>query len=296
MQVINRIDRIFFIVYAVIIALVGIIVWFASGREIVGVVTVVVELLYLAFILPRPLRRYRAVQKPFPVAWRSIITQHSIIYPHLDESGKRHFERDIQIFLSDFSIEGIRRQHLDIDLKLPIATAFATMLFGRPDWEPPIKDGVIVYPGRNFDRHFKIGRGFFEGIATVNSPLIVTEESLQQSFAFPGDGDNVVFHELAHYFDFEDGVADGIPMARLDANETNLLYWRETVRQEWERVQRGDSYLRPYAGTNEAELFAVAVETFFENPLLMAAHSPEFYQLLKEFFNLDPAALTRRLA
>ncbi len=291
MQIIYRMDRIFIVVYVCLILVIGVALYISSGRPVVWVVTVVVEMVYLYFALKHPWSRYRAVMQPFPVEWRPLVAQHSAIYANLDVVGKQRFERDMQIFLSDFSIEGIRRQPMDISIKLPIATAFAAMLFGRPDWEPPIKDGVIVYPGRSFNRNYTLGRGNYEGMAMVNAPLIVTEESLRQSFAYPGDGDNVVFHELAHYFDFEDGLADGIPMARLMPGEECVLRWREIIGREWEKASQGLSYLRAYAGTNEAELFAVAVEMFFENPHLMKSNSPEFYDLLKEFFNLDPAAI-----
>ena len=45
----------------------------------------------------------------------------------------------------------------------------------------------------------------------------------------------------------------------------------------------------PGAHANEAELFAVAVESFFQEPLRVRAAHPELYGLLAEFFNQDPA-------
>ncbi|MCK4761275.1 MAG: zinc-dependent peptidase, partial [Candidatus Aminicenantes bacterium] len=108
----------------------------------------------------------------------------------------------------------------------------------------------------------------------------------------PDDGYNVVFHELAHYFDFEDGRAEGIPSTRLLSGKLN--HWKKVIGKEWQKVLQGRSVLRPYAGTNEAELFAVAVEFFFENPAVMKKRSPEFYELLKEFFNLDTAEIMKK--
>ena len=126
-------------------------------------------------------------------------------------------------------------------------------------------------------------------MARVNSPLIISRESLEESFKNPGDGNNVIFHEVAHYFDMEDGRAEGIPSYRLLSGTLNP--WKRAISKEWKKALRGRSFLRPYAGTNEAELFAVAAEFFFENPGVMKRKNPELYNLLKEFFNIDTAAV-----
>jgi hypothetical protein len=58
-----------------------------------------------------------------------------------------------------------------------------------------------------------------------------------------------------------------------------------------ERTEHGrKGFLREYAATNEAEFFAVATETFYEQPRKMAEELPELYALLAEFYNLDLAA------
>jgi Mlc titration factor MtfA (ptsG expression regulator) len=95
----------------------------------------------------------------------------------------------------------------------------------------------------------------------------------------------VIYHELAHYFDLEDGQAEGIPTTRLPADQ--LEHWKTLIRKEWQKAAAGRSFLGTYAGTNEAETFAVAVEVFFENPQLMVEHNPELYRALKDFFNID---------
>ncbi len=65
-----------------------------------------------------------------------------------------------------------------------VAIGFATVLNGQPEWEPPIKDGVLVYPGSTFNRDYTIGKGMRAGQATVNSPLIITQQSLDDSFRY----------------------------------------------------------------------------------------------------------------
>ena len=51
--------------------------------------------------------------------------------------------------------------------------------------------------------------------------------------------------------------------------------------------------LRPYAGTNAAEFFAVASETFFTRPLDVESLKPDLYDVLRAFYGQDPAARIR---
>ena len=61
------------------------------------------------------------------------------------------------------------------------------------------------------------------------------------------------------------------------------------IRIELERRRDGKGKLRPYAGTKEAELFAVALEAFCEKPEMLKRHHPELYEyFLKYFGRLSP--------
>lgn len=279
MQVIYKADTVFVWVYSAIILLIGIVGAVSVGSILFLAVMVVVESIYLFFALRRPYRRYRAVNEEFPDEWKEFLTEHSTFYKSIDDEGKKRFERDIRIFLSDFSVEGTRGSKVDIETRLLVASGVAALLHGRPYWEAPIRDGVVVYPGERFNRNYQPGRGSFAGMATQRGPLLLTEGSLEESFKHPHDGYNVIYHELAHYFDLESGSSE----------------WKSLFMQEWQKMSRGvdHSYLRPYAGTNEAEFFAVATESFFENPWEMRARNPRLYNALKEFFNLDTAEILK---
>lgn len=289
MKIIYKTDILFLFIYSSIILLTGIFLTLSSGKAFVLIPAALAEILYLYFALKRPYRRYKTLKKPFLDEWRDVLKKNSPFYASIDHKGKERFEQDVSIFLHDYPVEGLRRQEIDAETKLLVASAFATMLHGRPYWEPPIKDGVLIYPGRTFNRDYKIGKGNFAGMARANSPLIISRQSLEESFRNPGDGNNVIYHEVAHYFDMEDGRAEGIPSHRLLSHRLNP--WKRAITKEWKKALDGRSFLRPYAGTNEAELFAVATEFFFENPGIMKRNSPELYHLLQEFFNIDIAAI-----
>ncbi len=285
MRVVNKIDAIFKGVVAFLVILFGVAVAVVMERLPVVLVSVGVAAIYLTIAFRRNIRRFRAAAKEFPREWRDVLLECSAFYRHCDAEGKRRFERDIQIFLSDFNVKGTRGGELDIRTRLLVAAGIATLIHGRPDWEPPIRDGIVVYPGQRFNRDYESGKGWMAGQASYNGPLIVTKGSLEQSFRDPHDGYNVIFHELAHYFDLEDGTADGVP-AFLPSE--GIFAWKEIIYKEWEKVNRGQSFLDAYAGVNEAEFFAVSTEFFFEKPWVMAQKNPGLYNALREFYNLDP--------
>ncbi|MDQ1354412.1 MAG: MtfA peptidase [Acidobacteriota bacterium] len=278
MQTIYKIDLIFLWIYSAIIMIIGVVGAVSLGNILFFAGALLVEVIYLFLSFRRPYRRYRALKQSFPVPWKTFLAEHSLFYKSLDTTGKKRFEQDIQIFLSDFSIEGIQRRAVDLETKLLVAAGAAALLHGRPTWEPPFKDGVVIFPGDRFDRNFRPGKGYFAGMATRKGPLLLTETSLLESFKNPRDGHNVVYHEMAHYFD--------------QAGAT--IPWRELVTEEWRKASEGRSFLGDYAGINEAELFAVAAEAFFEKPWEMKAQSPKLYDALKEFFNLDTVKILIR--
>jgi len=277
MQVIYKIDVVFLWVYSIIIVLIGVVGAVSLGNILFPAGALLIETIYLLVSLRRPYRRRRALKQPFPAPWKTFLARHSLFYKSLDKIGKKRFEQDVQIFLSDFSIEGTRRQAVDLEAKLLVAAGAAALLHGRSTWEPPFQDGVVIFPGDRFDRHYRPGKGHFAGMATRKGPLLLTETSLEESFRDPRDGYNVIYHEMAHYFDL---VGASIP-------------WREIFSREWRKASEGRSFLGDYAGTNEAELFAVATEAFFENPWEMKKQSPELYDALKEFFNLDTVKILK---
>ena len=145
------------------------------------------------------------------------------------------------------------------------------------------------------------------GEAMERGPVVLAWDDV----AAPADGrpTNVVIHEFAHKLDLADGEADGcppMPPARRDR-------WRRTLADAYDRfVDRIDAIearmprhvdpesaeadrwydalaLDPYAGTDEAEFFAVAAEAFFVEPTRFAHAFPALYREFVDYFGDDPA-------
>ncbi len=232
------------------------------------------------------LRRWRVARRPIPPHWRSWLQSHVPLYSRLDNDAARRFERDLQFAMDEYSFEGVQGVEATDALRLSVAAGIATLLHGRPDWELPGSRSVLFYPDRFDDEYYGGGPGAaYDGMAHQQGPIILTAASAEHSWARPDDGDNVVLHELAHLFDFDNEGADGVPS--LVAPES-AGKWQALVRTEMKRVRRGQSILRPYAAEAPSEFFAVAVEVFFEQPHRMADRHEDLFEALVAFFQLDP--------
>jgi Mlc titration factor MtfA (ptsG expression regulator) len=120
------------------------------------------------------------------------------------------------------------------------------------------------------------------GTGAMNRIMILSKPDLLRGFKNPSDKQNVGLHEFAHLVDKGDGRIDGIPGVGLD-RET-IGPWVDLVRRKMQEIRDGESDLRDYALTNEAEFFAVATEAFFERPDAMQARHPDLYAAMEKVF------------
>jgi Mlc titration factor MtfA (ptsG expression regulator) len=283
MRTVPAYDLFFIIFYALLIPLVGIAAGSITGRPEAVLLALLLLALYLLLALRRPRRRLRAARASFPGEWREFLLARSPYFRGLDEAGRARFELDVRLFLAETRIIGSGGAPVSWQTKLLIAAGAAAMLHGRPEWEPPIADGVTVYPGFAFDRNYRPGKGNIAGQAPEGGPLLVAEKSLLEGFAGERDGYNVLLHELAHYFDL--AARKGGMRIGMGAGSTAI--WPEVIAEEYARHDFAASPLAVYASRNEAEFFAVASEMFFENPWPLQRACPGLFAALASFYNQD---------
>ena len=231
-------------------------------------------------------RRWRVAQEPFADEWRQWLRQYVPLYRELDAEARDRFERDMKFFMDEYRFEGVEGVTVTDELRLSVAAGAAVLLHGRPDFELPGTRSILFYPDR-FDDDYFYGddHADYEGMVHEQGPIVLSAQATLDSWRVPTDGVNVVLHELAHLFDFENTGPDGIPSLINPASEQS---WKELVRREMDRVERGSSLLDPYAATAPSEFFAVAVETFYGRPYAMYQQHPDLFAALRAFFNLDP--------
>jgi Mlc titration factor MtfA (ptsG expression regulator) len=234
-------------------------------------------------------RRRSILRQPFPPEWETVLGKEVVFYRVLDPEGQERFRRELQVFLGEKRITGIKTTVDTTTLVLAGASAIIP-IFGYPDWEWDQISEVLIYPGR-FGQDFGFEGGDSRntlgmvGTGAMNRIMILSKPDLLQGFRNPADKRNVGLHEFAHLVDKSDGVIDGIPAVGLDRQ--SIGPWIELIRRKMQEIEAGDSDLNPYALTNEAEFFAVATEYLFERPDLMQRKHPELFVFMQKIFQQD---------
>jgi len=236
--------------------------------------------------LTRKLRRRRGIlAQPFPAEWEVVLQRDVVFFRTLEPAEQVRFRRDLQVFVGEKLITGIKTE-VDTTTRVLAGASAVIPIFGFPEWEWDQITEVLIYPGR-FDDEFRLGEGQrtlgMVGTGSMNRMMILSKPDLVQGFRNPGDKLNVGLHESAHLVDKADGAIDGRPEAGLDRR--SIGPWVDLVRRKMEEIREGKSDLRPYALTNEAEFFAVATEYFFERPGIMERKHPELFAMMSRVFN-----------
>lgn len=275
---------------AVAVALAGFVA-IRAGWSPAGVLAVaVISLITVYRWRTRKIRRRRAIlAEPFPKEWETVLQRDVVFFRALDAAEQQRFRRQLQVFIGEKSITGIKVQ-LDATTRVLAAASAIIPIFGFVGWEWDQINEVLVYPDR-FDHEFQFdgekGNNILGmvGTAGMNGLMILSKPDLISGFRNPTDKRNVGLHEFAHLVDKSDGVIDGIPSVGL--SQQAIGPWIDLMRRKMAEIDDGNSDINQYALTNEAEFFAVTSEYFFERPLVLRRKHPELYSALERVFNRD---------
>jgi Mlc titration factor MtfA (ptsG expression regulator) len=157
---------------------------------------------------------------------------------------------------------------------------------------------VIVYPGQfRVRRHLHDDESgvvsemddWLSGESWSHGPLILSLEDIREDLDDPFAGFNLVAHEIAHKLDMRDGVANGVPP---QPDRASFDRWVAVFQREYEAFQQAvdrgdDTPMDPYAAESPDEFFAVASETYFSLPELLAEHHPAVHRELRRFYGVE---------
>ncbi len=237
-----------------------------------------------------PARRRREVLgQPFPSEWEAVLQKDVVFFRALNAEGQSRFRRELQVFLGEKRITGIKTS-VDVTTRVLAGASAIIPIFGFPQWEWDHISEVLIYPGR-FGEGFDFQEGDdrntlgMVGTGSMNRIMILSKPDLIQGFRNPSDKKNVGLHEFAHLVDKSDGTIDGVPALGLD--RSTIGPWVELIRRKMKEIEDGESDIDRYALTNEAEFFAVVTEYLFERPDLMQRKHPELFAALEKIFHQD---------
>jgi Mlc titration factor MtfA (ptsG expression regulator) len=253
----------------------------------------------LAFLIGRLYsrwsRRKRLSALPFLEQWRQIVRKNVPLYNRLPEPLRQQLHGLVLMFLNEKKFEGCGGLKITDEIKVTIAAQACMLLLNRKTTRFKKLHTILVYPHtyiaetKSSDGVITVdGRSVRLGESWQRGPVVLAWDSVTGRTSNVTEAHNVVLHEFAHQLDQENGVADGAPILE---HRSSYVTWARVLGAEYEALQRDRSardVMDAYGATNPAEFFAVATETFFEKSKQMKQKHPELYDVLKNYYKLDP--------
>jgi Mlc titration factor MtfA (ptsG expression regulator) len=249
-------------------------------------------------------RRRRALDEPFPEAWRKVIERRWTTWSLLTDDERMRLEDLIKRFVADIRWEAAQGFTVTDEMRAVIAAQACLLVL---DLEPGLElyrhvASIIVHPRTVVLRgQRRVGGGMMSdspfaisGQAHHRGPVLLVWSTAAFEARHPERGHNVVYHEFAHQLDMVDGTVDGTPPLTDMAERQR---WIDVCTAEFEALRRGDdeqSVLREYGAVDPGEFFAVATETFFSRPVELAEQKPALYGVLRDFYRQHPAERAAR--
>ncbi len=236
---------------------------------------------------------------PFPSHYEKVLKKIPY-YNLLPEDLKLKLHYKMMIFIEEKEWLGIRKD-VTYEMKVVISFYACLMIVNIDNDVYKQLNTIYVYPHEYILNEIKSYGGIYtkekfilEGQSTGGVVIISWHNAKKEAYHLQKH--NVIIHEFAHELDFEDGVADGIPI--LDHLKYNG--WIDIMFSTYKKLNEKNIKNRflgkyklfgTYGATNEAEFFAVASEIFFEKPKSLQKSFPKVYNQLKQFYKIDTAKL-----
>lgn len=243
-------------------------------------------------------RLRRAMAQQFSPEWERILIVNLPPYRRMPVKWRQRLQQLIKRFLHEKQFVGNGGLEINDEMRVTIAGAACLLVLNRASTVYQALRFIYVYPDsfhapvQHHDESGVVSNGYASrsGESWSNGKVILSWNDILIGTRNFTDGNNVALHEFAHQLDQESGSTNGAPL--LDRNSA-YTRWAEVFTQEYRDLVNDarfgrQSLMDHYGATNPAEFFAVATETFFEQPKTMSDKHPELFQQLSNYYKIDP--------
>ncbi len=271
----------------------------ATVFAIFAVALIALATFYLFFY--RNWRRERELKQPFPKIWQQYLQSTVPLYARLPGQLQETLEDQVQLFLAEKAFYGCGGFEVTDRVRVAIAGHACLLTVNRSFADYDEVRSILVYPDiyqvRAPDRDgmvVSVSNQVRAGEASSMGQVVLAWAECESGAMRPESTHNVILHEFAHQLDYLDGAADGAPPLSGDHAEE----WQQTMTMAYDSLrhslrQHRSSWLDPYGATKPAEFFAVLTETFYQQPEHLKEQQPAVYDLLRDFYRIDPGELAQ---
>ena len=236
---------------------------------------------------------------PFPEHYKKVLEEIPY-YNLLDEKTKLKLHYKMLVFMEEKEWIGIKND-VTFQMKVVISFYACLMIVNLDEKSYGNLSTIYVYPYEYVLDEIKSYGGIhtqekaiLEGQSTGGVVLVSWHHAKKEAYHIKNH--NVIIHEFAHELDFEDGVADGVPILedmgyKSWANIMFHTYKTLNAKSLKNRFLGKYKLFGHYAALNEAEFFAVSSELFFTKPKQLQQEFPSVYKQLQGFYNIDTIKL-----
>ena len=250
----------------------------------------------------RQRRRAQLLARPFPQNWDRVIRDNVLHEKYLTPPQQIRLRHFVQLFVAEKNWEGCGGLELNDEMKVTIAALACLLVVGvKDDWYFDHVLSILVYPTAYVAPGTQVSRAGLVmdggqprlGEAWWLGPVILSWSDALTGGRMENRGHNLVLHEFAHQLDMMNGrICDGMPPLE---TRQEVDRWISVLGPEYERLVHAcknvhHHFFDCYGATNSAEFFAVMTESFFDRPVAFNSHHPDAYQVLRDFYRLDPAS------
>jgi Mlc titration factor MtfA (ptsG expression regulator) len=226
--------------------------------------------------------------KLFPLKVDPLIDQvlenHLPYFKDLNRQEKKRFANRVQLFLKFIKFNSSSDFRITPEMKIIMSGAAVQFSFGLKRFIFRYYRNIFIMPSKY--RIPELSNNLLGHVDKTKQTITLSWPNIEYGFAITDDAHNVALHEIAHVIIFENTLRLGYEefFSRFDWDN-----WMNEAQKRFLIMQTQKSkVLSNYANTNLLEMFAVSVETFFEQPAKLQEHLPDLYAALMKLFNQDP--------
>jgi MtfA peptidase len=218
-----------------------------------------------------------------------ILEKHFSYFRRLSTKHKTDFERRLVYFIAIKLFIPRGMEMVTREMELLIGATAVMISFGFQDVTLKHFKKILVY---NDNYYSTINKQYHQGEVNPRLGIIVISwKSFVRGMENEADGVNLGIHEMAHALKLENQIHyNG------QSNFFNPKRWIDfsvLAKNEIQRIMDGEnSIFRDSAANNPHEFFAVALESFFENPQRLKDYDSDLYQSLVFLLKQDPIVLS----